>query len=360
MQINILTDAEVALLKQTLASARNIVVCCHKSPDGDAVGSSLAWAEFLAQGARSEEQGTRECAEGEGRKVSVVLPDAAPDFLHWMPGFQQVMRFDKKPDEVKALFADADLVCCMDFNTTSRTDELQEVLDGCKAPKILIDHHLSPDIDTVMSISHPDASSTCELVFRIINQLGGFEVMTANCASNLYCGLMTDTGAFAYNSSRAEVFYVVSQLLSKGINKDRIYNRVYHSMSIHALRLRSYVIFKKMQVVEQLHAAFFSITKAEMKRFHFIRGDAEGLVNEPLKIKGMKLSISLREDTEKPNLILVSLRSSHGFHCEEMARRFFNGGGHEDASGGRLYCSMEEAEQIALTAIMEYKQELKG
>lgn len=352
MQVNILTDAEVSLLRETLASAHNIVVCCHKSPDGDAVGSSLAWAEFLsAQGARVD--------SGE-RRVTVVLPDAAPDFLHWMPGFQKVMRYDKKPEEVKALFDGADLVCCMDFNTSSRTDEMQQLLDECKAPKLLIDHHLGPDIDTVMSISRPEASSTCELVFCLIHQLGGYEEMTIDCATNLYCGLMTDTGAFAYNSSRPEVFFIVSRLLEKGINKDRIYRRVYHSYSLNAIRLRSYVISRKMQVVERLHAAYFTITKAEMKRFRFIRGDAEGLVNEPLRIKGMKLSISLREDTEKPNLILVSLRSSNGFHCEKMAREWFNGGGHEDAAGGRLYCSMEEAEQVTLKAIMAYQIQLGG
>jgi len=147
MNINILSDAEVCRLRKVLASARKVVVCCHKSPDGDAVGSSLAWAGYLS----------------EGRDVCVVLPDAAPDFLHWMPGFDQVLRYDKKPEEVKARFAEADLVCCMDFNTSSRTDELQPVLDECQAPKLLIDHHLGPDIKAVQTISRPKLSSTSEM-----------------------------------------------------------------------------------------------------------------------------------------------------------------------------------------------------
>ena len=359
MNIHLLTDAEVSLLKETLASAHHVVICCHKSPDGDAVGSSLAWAEFLSRGAWSADSGENRAAFGPAPTVTVVLPDDAPDFLHWLPGFQQVMRYDKKPTEVKACFAEADLVCCLDFNTTSRTEELQEVLDACQAPKLLIDHHLKPDMQTVMSISRPEMSSTCEIVFDLIHQLGGFETMSVDCATNLYCGLMTDTGAFAYNSTRPESFYVAGLLLSKGINRDRIHRRVYHSLSYYALRLRSYVLYKKLQVVEELHASYFCITKQEMKRFRYVKGDAEGLVNEPLKIKGMKLSISLREDTERPNLVLVSLRSSCGFHCEKMAREFFNGGGHEDAAGGKLHCSIEEAEQVAIRAIMAYQLQLK-
>lgn len=349
-RIQLLTDAELSRLKEILASARHVVVCCHKSPDGDAVGSSLAWTDYLLQ-----------TAGDEGREVTVVLPDAAPDFLHWMPGFNtRVMRYDKKPEEVKALLDKADLVCCLDFNTSSRTEDMKEALDGCQAPKLLLDHHLQPDMETVMSVSRPDLSSTCELVFCLIWQLGGYEAMSKECAQCLYAGMMTDTGGFTYNSSRPEIFWIISQLLAKGIDKDRIYNRVYHNYSTSCMRLRSYVIYRKMRVIEELRAAYFSITKEEMQRFRFKRGDAEGLVNEPLKIKGLKLSISLREDTERPNLILVSLRSSCGFHCEKMAREFFNGGGHEDAAGGKLYCSVEEAEQVALKAIMAYREQLGG
>ena len=344
MNINILSDAEVCRLRKVLASARKVVVCCHKSPDGDAIGSSLAWAGYLS----------------EGRDVCVVLPDAAPDFLHWMPGFDHVLRYDKKPEEVRTRFAEADLVCCMDFNTSSRTDELQPVLDECQAPKLLIDHHLGPDIKTVQTISRPKLSSTSEMVFSIIWQLedGRMEVFTKEMARCIYCGMMTDTGAFTYNSTRPEIFYIVSKLMMLGVDKDRIYKKVYHAFSVNSLRMRAYIIYKKMKIVEGTRAAFFSITRGDMKTFHFQKGDAEGLVNEPLHIKGMKLSISLREDTERPNLILVSLRSSCGFHCEKMAREFFNGGGHEDAAGGKLFCSIEEAEKVTLKAIMAYKGQL--
>ena len=339
----LLSTEELSKLEELLDNSSHVLICCHKSPDGDAVGSSLAWASYLGQ---------------RGKEVEVVLPDAAPDFLHWLPGFQQVKRYDKAQQDVQDLFDKADLVCCLDFNTTSRTEYMQKTLDGCTAPRLVIDHHLAPDIASELTVSHPELSSTSEMVFRLICQLGGYEAMTTQCATAIYCGMMTDTGSFAYNSNSPQIYFIIGMLIEKGINKDLIYNRVYHTLSRQCLRLRSYVIYRKMKVVEKLKASYFTITKDEMARFRFKKGDAEGLVNEPLRIRGMKLSISLREDTEHPNLVLVSLRSSCGFHCEKMAREFFNGGGHEDAAGGKLFCSMEEAEQVALKAILSYKEQL--
>lgn len=344
MDIKVLNDSELTQLRQLIVDCKRVVVICHKSPDGDAIGSSLAWAEYLRQ---------------QGKEVSVVVPDAYPDFLQWLPNTQLIMRYDKKAEEVKTVFEQADLVCCMDFNESSRVEELQPLLDAFQGKRLMIDHHLNPNLDDAMVISRSQLCSTCELVFSILWQLDAYEPMTHAMAVCLYCGMMTDTGGFTYNSTRPEIFYIISLLLDKRVNKDLVYNRVYHNYSVDAIRLRGYVISRKMRVSNELHAAYFTLTRNEMKRYHFIKGDAEGLVNEPLRIKGMKVSISLREDTEKPNLILVSLRSSCGFHCAEMARRFFNGGGHEDAAGGKLFCSITEAEQITTQAILAFREQLQ-
>ena len=344
MDIKVLNDSELTQLRQLIVDCKRVVVICHKSPDGDAIGSSLAWAEYLRQ---------------QGKEVSVVVPDAYPDFLQWLPNTQLIMRYDKKAEEVKTVFEQADLVCCMDFNESSRVEELQPLLDAFQGKRLMIDHHLNPNLDDAMVISRSQLCSTCELVFSILWQLDAYEPMTHAMAVCLYCGMMTDTGGFTYNSTRPEIFYIISLLLDKRVNKDLVYNRVYHNYSADAIRLRGYVISRKMRESNELHAAYFTLTRDEMKRYHFIKGDAEGLVNEPLRIKGMKVSISLREDTEKPNLILVSLRSSCGFHCAEMVRRFFNGGGHEDAAGGKLFCSITEAEQITTQAILAFREQLQ-
>jgi phosphoesterase RecJ-like protein len=202
-------------------------------------------------------------------------------------------------------------------------------------------------------------SSTSELVFRIIWQLGGFEMMTRKCASAIYCGMMTDTGGFTFNSTMPEIYFIIGQLLTKRINKDKIYRKVFNNFSSWAIRMRGYIMYKKLNVIDDLHASFFSLTRQEMVKFHFIKGDAEGLVNIPLQIKRMKLSVSLREDNQQEGLIWVSLRSVDDFPCNKMAEEFFNGGGHLNASGGRLFGTIEEAEDVVRKAFLQYEGLLK-
>lgn len=346
LQINLLSPEELALLKTLISNAEHIAITCHKSPDGDSLGSALAWADYLA---------------GEGKHPAVVSPDAFPDFLQWLPNSQTVLRYDRVKEKVEQALAEADLIFCLDINDTAREDEMQAVLDASKAHRVMIDHHLNPVMTGLdLMVSHPDLSSTSELIFRLIWQLEGFEKMSRRCAMQLYCGMMTDTGGFTYNSTHPEIYFIISQLLSKGIDKDKIYRNVYHNYSAWAMRLRGYVMYRKLNVMDDLHASYYGLTRDEMRRFHFIKGDAEGLVNEPLRIKGMKLSVSLREDTERDNLVWVSLRSVDNFPANEMAHDFFNGGGHLNASGGRLNCSMEEAERVVWKAIMAYADLLKA
>ena len=157
-----------------------------------------------------------------------------------------------------------------------------------------------------------------------------------------------------------EIFFIIGQLLTKGINKDKIYRNVYNNYSSWAIRLRGYILCNKMNVLDDYHASFFVITREDMERFHFVKGDAEGLVNIPLQIKGMKLSISLREDNQRDGVIWVSLRSVDDFPCNQMAADFFNGGGHLNASGGRLNCTVEEAVKIVKQAIIKYEDLLKS
>jgi phosphoesterase RecJ-like protein len=296
----------------------------------------------------------------QGKQAQVCIPDMMPDYLQWLPDSQTILRYDKHPAEVQRAFDEADLVFCLDFNGAGRLDEMQDVLTGCRARKVMIDHHLNPRMETILTVSHPNMSSTSELVFRIIWQLGKFEEMSKECAVNIYCGMMTDTGGFTYNSTQPEIFFIISQLLTKGIDKDRIYRNVFNNFSQWAIRLRGYLMSQKLNVFSDLHASYFTISRRDMRDFHFIKGDAEGLVNEPLRIKGMKLSVSLREDDRRDNLIWVSLRSVGNFPCNKMAEDFFNGGGHLNASGGRLNCSLTEAEKVVREAFAYYEGALTG
>ena len=344
MNIDIIPQDQLARLSQLISDAETILITCHKSPDGDAIGSSLGLADYLRH---------------LGKEPVVIVPDQYPDFLMWLPNTEKIIRYDKQRNKADLLFKIADLVFCLDYNAPSRVDEMEEALVSSPATRVLIDHHLNPDVPADLIISEPEASSTCELVFRLVWQMGAFPTLTKQFAVPIYCGMMTDTGGFTYNSSRPEIFFIISELLTKRIDKDKIYRNVYHNYSESRIRLMGYVMYEKLVYMPEYNAAYYTLTKDELKRFRFIKGDAEGLVNIPQQIKGLRLSISLREDTEKDRVVWVSLRSVDNFPCNLMAEEFFNGGGHLNASGGRLNCSMDEAVKIVKDAIIAYENKLK-
>lgn len=341
---DILSPSECETLRALIEKSDDIVLCCHVNPDGDAIGSCLGWAEYL-----------RSC----GKHPQIIVPDQYPDFLQWMPKTDTVLRYDKHKAEADAIIRRARLIFCLDFNQLCRTDAMAGALAEAGAEKVMIDHHLAPDIDCVLRVSYPEMSSTSEMVFRIVWQMGGFGQMGPHFAAPIYCGMMTDTGGFTYNSNSPEIYFIISQLLTKQINKDKIYRNVYNNYSENRLRLIGYVLYRSLVVLPEYHASFFVLTRQDMRRFRFVKGDAEGLVNMPLQIKGMRLSVSLREDTERDNLIWISLRSVDTFPCNKMAEAFFNGGGHLNAAGGRLNCSMDEAVEIARQAIAAFGSALK-
>jgi phosphoesterase RecJ-like protein len=276
-----------------------------------------------------------------------------------LPNTEKIVRYDKRKDYVDTVLKIADLVFCLDFNTLSRTDEMEKPLAASPAKKVLIDHHPNPDSGMALCVSRPEASSASELVFRIVWQLGIFELLSKHFAVPVYCGMMTDTGGFTYNSNDPDVFFIISQLLTKRINKDKIYRNVYHNYSEHRLRMVGFVLCNRLVVDDKRHAAYYTLTHEDQKKFHFVKGDAEGLVNMPLQIKGLKLSISLREDTERENLVWVSLRSVDNFPCNKIAAEFFNGGGHLNASGGRVNGTMEDAVKTVQDALQAYEDLLK-
>lgn len=340
---DILTAGERSQLRSLIDDAQSIVLCCHMNADGDALGSMLGLGEVLRL---------------LGKEPLMVAPDQFPDFLHWLPNSEKIVRYDKRPDYVDTVLKIADLIFCLDFNTLSRTGDLASSLASSPAQKVLIDHHLDPAVDAVLSISHPEMSSTSELVFRVVSELGLFDRLGKHFAVPVYCGMMTDTGGFTYNSNTPDIFFIIGQLLTKGINKDKIYRNVYHNYSEHRLRMVGHVLCNRLVVDEERHAAYYTLSRDDQKNFHFIKGDAEGLVNMPLQIKGLKLSISLREDTDK-QLIWVSLRSVDDFPCNEVAARFFNGGGHLNASGGRLECTLAEAVDVVKQALQAFSDQLQ-
>ncbi|MCD8281786.1 MAG: DHH family phosphoesterase, partial [Prevotella sp.] len=310
---DIMTEEQHSLLLSIVSNAHSAVVVGHKNPDGDAVGACLAWAYVLRN--------------VYGVNATVIMPDSYPDYFQWLPDSQTIINYERRTDIADGLIENADTVFLLDCNNLNRTGRMEDALAACKAQRVIIDHHLGITSEAMLTVSDNSRSSTCEVLFCVVRQMGLLERMSNKWASMIYCGMMTDTGGFTYNSSRPEIFHIVGELLAKGIDKDRIYRLVFNNFSSWAVRFRGYVMCRKLNVHPSLRACWFTISRHDMLDWHFQKGDAEGLVNIPLTIKGMRLSVSLREDDRWDNIVWVSIRSLDDFPANEMAEQFFNGGG---------------------------------
>jgi phosphoesterase RecJ-like protein len=340
----ILTEEEQSRFSGLIDNARKVVICAHVSPDGDAVGSTLALKHWLTR---------------KGKQVTVVVPNIFPDFLHWMPGAKDIMVYLKQEETVESIVAEANLFIITDLNDSTRMQELEACVMANPAPKIMIDHHLNPTDFWQLVISRPDMCASAEVICHLLYQLGEMEQITPDEATCIYAAMMCDTGAFTFNSNRAVVYECISHLLNRGIDKDKIYRNVFWTYSIARMRLTGYLLYVKMENLPELHASIITLTNQERKMLGIKNGDTEGIVNMPLQISGMRLSVFLSEDTEHDGVVKVSLRSVDDFPCNDMSAQFFNGGGHKNASGGKLYCSMEEAIEKVRKAIKSYAHLLK-
>ena len=344
MLSKVISQANIDHVEKWFEKSDKLVIVSHVSPDGDAIGSSLGLYHFLLS---------------QDKTVHVIVPNAFPDFLKWMPGAKDIIQYNRYKEFADKLINEADVLCVLDLNALSRLDDMQEVVRNSPARKLLVDHHLYPEDFARITISHPHISSTSELVFRLICQLGNFSDISKEGAECIYTGMMTDTGAFTYNSNDREIYLIIGELLSKGIDKDEIYRNVFNTASEGRLRLKGYVLCDKMQVFPEFRAALITLTREEQKKFHYMKGDTEGLVNIPLSIKDICFSVFLREDTEK-DMIKVSLRSVGTFPCNQVAADFFNGGGHLNASGGEFYGTIDEAVELYKQALVKYEDLLLG
>lgn len=306
------------------------------APDGDAMGSSLALYHWIL-------------GQSAGRSVHVIVPNAFPAFFNWMPGAADILIYEKQAEHCNQLIADADLFICTDFNDPKRIGPMGEKMLLNPCPKVLIDHHLNP-VDFADEVhSHPEASSSCEIVYKLLfpHHAGGDRGDLATC---IYTGLMTDTGNFSFNSTNPELYDIIADLLRAGVQKDAIYNAVYNQYSVDRVRLTGYALYRKMRIYPDYHLALITLDAGELERYHYQVGDTEGLVNMPLQISDVYYSVFMREERPKPGTpksrIRISFRSQGDRPVNVWAAEVFHGGGHANASGGELFGRLEYAVQL--------------
>lgn len=334
-----MTD-DLTYISSCIKEPANSVILSHRNPDGDALGSSTALAAYL---------------EKKNHSVKVILPSEYPAGMKWMPRSAEVLIFDNFPDQAREIISKADQIYALDFNSWERVDPLQIQLMESKAKKIVIDHHLDPEPYFDAYYCDSSASSTAELVYRLIEDLGEVDQIDNSMGESLYVGLLTDTGSFKYSIS-PEVFRVASQLLNRGVDSDYVQNKVFNTLSLKNLELLGYCLNNRMRIFPELGMGLIFLNLSDHKQFKIQRGDTEGIVNYILKMDGINMAAFVTEQNQQ--YIKLSLRSKGDFSVQKIASKYFNGGGHKNASGGRSDASLNETVDRLVQIAHQYKSEI--
>ncbi|WP_405604773.1 bifunctional oligoribonuclease/PAP phosphatase NrnA [Polaribacter sp. Asnod1-A03] len=329
-------------LKMFLAKPRNIVIVGHRNPDGDAMGSTLALKHYL---------------DKKGHKCTVVVPNEYPDFLHWLPGSKTTYRFDWQNNQSQKAIKGSDIIFLLDFNTLHRVgSDMQNTLEKYTNDFAMIDHHQQPD-DVKYMYSDVTICSTCQMVYQFIEMSNDLDLIDKDIATCLYTGIMTDTGSFRFRSTTSTTHRIIANLIDKGAKNDKIHNNVYDANSYNRLLLLGQAL-SNLQILPSYKTAYITLSSDEKKRFDFQKGDTEGVVNYALSLKGIVLAAIFIEDKEQKN-IKISFRSKGDFSVNKFSRNHFNGGGHDNAAGGKSSSSIAETVTKFVTLLPEYKKELE-
>jgi|TARA_B100001971_G_C18222820_1_gene558341 phosphoesterase RecJ-like protein len=336
-----LSVSKISELKQLLNQKIRIVITSHSNPDGDAIGSSLAMYHYL---------------KILGNVVNMIVPNKFPDFYSWLPDSEKIINYEKQSKLSQQLLKEADLIFCVDFNAISRLGAVSEIVINTSAKRILIDHHIDPEIHNFdYCYSTVETSSTGELIYDFIAALGDEKLIDKNIAEAIYTCIVTDTGSFSFSNNRPETYIVTSKLVSLGVDAEKIHKLIYDTYSENRLRLLGYAISNRMIVWEELHTALIYLTKSDLKEYNYEVGDTEGLVNYPLAMKKINMSVLV---TEKENQLRLSFRSKGDFSVNKLAREHFNGGGHKNAAGGKTTESIDQLIERLKTVMHDNKQNL--
>lgn len=323
--------AEIQDLKDILSNPRKIAIVGHPNPDGDCIGSMCGLCAYL---------------EAAGHEVKMATPDRMPDNLSFITDYTKSKNFlykESEPEKVSAMIKEADLVFCLDFNNLGRSKSLEQDLRQCGASMILIDHHPFPALDEfAMAFSEPQRSSTCEYMYDILKELdksNGTRLLGIECANALFCGILTDTNVFS-NSVTPRTLSIASEMMDLGVDKECLQQKVTGGYRPERLSLLGYLLENSLVFNDRLKSAYMIIDSATKKRFDFRNGESEGFVNIPLSIKGVEFSALFSHNDDGGTR--VSLRSRQ-YPVNKLAEKYFGGGGHLKAAGGRIDMETEKA-----------------
>ena len=318
-----------------LTEKKKIVITMHQKPDADAMGSALALRHFLKQF---------------DHEVEVISPTNWARWLDWMEGVKEVYDYELEKQEADKVLDAADWLFCLDYNHFVRTKHMAPKLASLKCTRILIDHHREPDeVSFKYGVSNTGKSSTCEMIYDLIVNSGHRDKINTYISECLYAGMVADTGSFRFSSTTAHVHHAVAALKEQGLNHTKVHEALYDNFLENRLRFLGHVLTNRLEIFYELNTALIYVSKIELLKYEIKTGDTEGLVNYPLSIQGIKLvGCVIDRDEERK----WSFRSKGDFDCNAFARKYFEGGGHFNASGGRSSDSLAET-------VKKFKQAMK-
>ena len=309
-------------LREVITLPRNTAIFSHRNPDGDAVGSALAMRHYLEQ---------------HGHKVHVMFPSDYPEEFETLPGAGECLIWDISTEECKQVLAKKDLIIMLDFNAWNRIDKMGEYGKHLPAKVIMIDHHLYPEPIADFVFSDPDASSTCELVYRFMMGMGDGMKLNPKVGECIFTGLVTDTGSFRH-ATNPNVYRIAADLVERGVSDIAVQDRIFNSQKEKNLRLLGHCLTNRMELLPEYKTGIIWLTKRDYDDFQIQRGDTEGIVNYLLTLREVRLAIFVHN---QPTVVKLSLRSKGDLDVQEMCRTHFNGGGHKNASGAHSYDSLK-------------------
>lgn len=318
----LITDYLTRILE---AKNNHIAIVSHVNPDGDAVGSTMGLYHFLKKDLQ--------------KNVDVILPGNFPSFLGWIPGSEKIIIADKEMDKAFQSLEKADIIFCLDFNDTERTGVLSQPLQKAAADKFLIDHHPNPNYEFSYHISNINVSSTAELVYELIVSLGKQHLIDITIAQCLYTGIITDTGSFSYACNNPRTYYITGHFINLGLDGEHIHRMIYDNYSEDRIRLLGQCLSQNLRTLPEYATAYIFLSQSDLQRYSYSEGDSEGVVNYALSIKGISLAAIF---IERKDQIKISFRSEGDVNVNSLARRYFNGGGHKNASGGSSTQSLSD------------------
>jgi len=329
-------------LSQILSTPKKIAIIIHRNPDGDAIGSGVALQEFLLQ---------------KKHYTTLISPNEVPDYLKWMPNTDGILIFEKNQKEADAILNESALIFTLDFNDFSRTGkEFENSLQKQKDKTfVMIDHHLEPSNYAKFMFSDHHKSSTSEMVYEFIVQLSDNAAVSKDMATALYTGIMTDTGSFKFPNTTANTMRIAAELMDKGIAHNKIQIKIYDSFTTDKLHLLGEAL-NKLVFLPEYKTAYIALTKAELDKHNYKKGDTEGFVNYGLALADSNFAVMFLENDNEG--VRISFRSKGDFPANEFAKKYFNGGGHLNAAGGRTQLSIEDAVNLFKEKLPEFKEKL--